>query len=101
MRVIAVPTDESHSRIRHQPHTQPAERTRDCGPVPPNGPAHVEPPCEFRRVRGGSWDDSPPELRSARRSRVKPEVPRNDGGFRLARDLTADEIARLKPNQSE
>lgn len=73
------------------------EYVEDCRQesLPESGRAHVTPPCEFRRVRGGSWDDSPPELRSARRSRVKPDVARNDGGFRLARDLTAAELAGL------
>jgi formylglycine-generating enzyme required for sulfatase activity len=74
------------------------EYVEDCRQesLPQSGLAHVEPSCEFRRVRGGSWDDSPPELRLARRGRVRPDVPRNDGGFRLARDLTAAEIARNK-----
>jgi formylglycine-generating enzyme required for sulfatase activity len=73
------------------------EYVEDClqESLPESGFAHVAAPCEFRRVRGGSWDDSPPELRSARRGRVKPDVPRNDGGIRLARDLTAAEIARV------
>jgi sulfatase modifying factor 1 len=72
------------------------EYVADCWQesLPENGVAHDEPSCAFRRVRGGSWDDSPPELRSARRSRVKLNVPRNDGGFRLARDLTPAELAR-------
>ena len=72
------------------------EYVADCWQeaLPENGIAHEATPCDYRRVRGGSWDDSPPELRSARRSRVKPDVPRNDGGFRLARDLDAAEIAR-------
>jgi formylglycine-generating enzyme required for sulfatase activity len=64
------------------------EYVADCWqePLPEDGRAHETPPCEFRRVRGGSWDDSPTELRSARRSRVRPDVPRNDAGFRVARD---------------
>ena len=74
------------------------EYVEDCRleALPTSGVAQVEPTCEFRRVRGGSWDDSPPELRSARRGRVKPDVARNDGGFRLARDLSAAEIARTR-----
>lgn len=56
--------------------------------LPESGAAHEEPGCTQRRVRGGSWDDSPPELRSARRSRVAPDLRRNDGGFRVARSLT-------------
>ena len=75
------------------------EYVEDCWQesLPENGSAHEVTPCEYRRARGGSWDDSPPELRSARRSRVKPNVPRNDGGFRIARDLTAAEIAHAVP----
>ena len=73
------------------------EYVEDCWQeaLPENSLAHEEPSCSTRRVRGGSWDDSPPELRSARRSRVKPDGRRNDGGFRLARDLTPAELARL------
>jgi formylglycine-generating enzyme required for sulfatase activity len=73
------------------------EYVEDCWQesLPESGTAHAVASCEFHRVRGGSWDDSPPELRSARRSRVKPDVPRNDGGFRLARDLTTAETRAL------
>jgi formylglycine-generating enzyme required for sulfatase activity len=63
--------------------------------LPESGVAHDEAACKSRRARGGSWDDSPAELRSARRSRVKPDVPRNDAGFRVARQLTAAELAAL------
>jgi formylglycine-generating enzyme required for sulfatase activity len=67
------------------------EYVADCWqePLPENGRAYEPTSCESRRVRGGSWDDAPPELRSARRSRVKPDLQRNDGGFRIARDLAA------------
>jgi formylglycine-generating enzyme len=72
------------------------EYVEDCWQesLPENGLAQRAASCEHRRVRGGSWDDAPAELRSARRSRVKPDVPRNDAGFRLARDLTPAEIPR-------
>jgi formylglycine-generating enzyme required for sulfatase activity len=78
------------------------EYVEDCWreSLPENGDAHEQAVCDSRRVRGGSWDDAPPELRSARRSRVKPDLPRNDGGFRLARDLTAAELARFAAEQS-
>ena len=73
------------------------EYVADCWQQPEPGSSEVyeQQACETRRVRGGSWDDTPPELRSARRSRVKPDVPRNDGGFRLARDLTPAEKLRF------
>ena len=73
------------------------EYVADCWreSLPTSGRAYVEEPCEARRVRGGSWDDWPEELRSARRSRVKPDAPRNDGGFRIARALSAAEAERV------
>jgi formylglycine-generating enzyme len=63
------------------------EWVEDCWyeALPTSGAAHVEESCEFRRTRGGSWDDYPEELRSARRSRAKPNARRNDSGFRLVR----------------
>jgi formylglycine-generating enzyme len=69
------------------------EYVEDCWQesLPEDSRAHEEPSCAARRVRGGSWDDSPPELRSARRSRTKPDMARNDGGFRVARDLSPAE----------
>lgn len=70
------------------------ELVEDCWreALPTDGLAHVDGnACEFRRSRGGSWDDFPEELRSARRSRVKPDVRRNDTGFRLALTLSSDD----------
>ncbi len=44
--------------------------------------------CEKHRARGGSWDDYPIDLRSARRtSGLKLSSRRNDTGFRIARDI--------------
>ena len=65
------------------------EYVADCWQeeVPASGAAYVTNSCQYRRTRGGSWDDFPEELRSARRSRVEPAVRRNDAGFRVARDL--------------
>ncbi|HUQ10983.1 MAG TPA: SUMF1/EgtB/PvdO family nonheme iron enzyme [Steroidobacteraceae bacterium] len=70
------------------------EYVADCWQeaLPENGAAHDATDCVYRRVRGGSWNDAPAELRSARRSRVKPDVPRNDAGFRVARDFTVGEV---------
>jgi formylglycine-generating enzyme required for sulfatase activity len=72
------------------------ELVEDCWyeAEPTSGAAHVEAGCGFHRGRGGSWDDFPEELRSARRSRLEPNARRNDVGFRLARDLTAAEAQR-------
>jgi len=72
------------------------EYVADCWQesLPATGTAFEQPGCESRRVRGGSWDDTPPEIRSARRGRVPPDSRRNDGGFRIARDLSPAEGAR-------
>lgn len=48
--------------------------------------ANEQAPCTQRRVRGGSWDDYPVDLRLARRSSgVAPDLRRTDTGFRVAR----------------
>jgi sulfatase modifying factor 1 len=62
------------------------EYVEDCAyeTLPTNGRARVDGSCESHRGRGGSWDDFPEELRSARRTRVKPDARRNDTGFRVA-----------------
>lgn len=68
------------------------EWVEDCWyeSLPTSGVAHVDSACEFHRTRGGSWDDFPEELRSARRSRLKPNDRRNDVGFRVVRTVAGD-----------
>jgi formylglycine-generating enzyme required for sulfatase activity len=63
------------------------EYVEDCWyeALPVDGAAQIANACDSRRTRGGSWDDYPKDLRLARRSRVKPDVRRNDSGFRVAR----------------
>lgn len=65
------------------------EFVEDCAydALPIDGRAHVDDACEAHRGRGGSWDDFPEELRSARRSRLPPGARRNDTGFRVALSL--------------
>jgi formylglycine-generating enzyme required for sulfatase activity len=68
------------------------EWVEDCHePTYESLPTHGEPrtaaSCAAHDVRGGSWDDDPPELRSATRHHVAPSLRRDDLGFRLARDL--------------
>jgi formylglycine-generating enzyme required for sulfatase activity len=72
------------------------EVVEDCWqePMPASGQAQVQDACESRRGRGGSWDDFPEELRSARRSRLKPDARRNDVGIRVARTLSVEETKR-------
>jgi len=43
--------------------------------------------CEHRPTRGGSWNDYPRDLRSAKRSRVVPSYRGSATGFRIARSL--------------
>ena len=40
-----------------------------------------------RVLRGGSWRNQPPSLRSAFRARLRPDSRNDDSGFRLARQL--------------
>lgn len=42
--------------------------------------------CEYRVLRGGSWDDRPGYLRSAPRSVLNPDYRFSTIGFRLAQD---------------
>ncbi len=51
--------------------------------------------CDHR-TRGGSWDDFPEDLRSARRSRLAPDVRRSDVGIRLARTLSVAEAGSIQ-----
>jgi len=44
--------------------------------------------CSSRNLRGGGWNDSPVNLRSAKRGRGKTFIQFNSLGFRVARTLT-------------
>jgi len=58
------------------------------GDQPARGQALARIACDRHRARGGSWDDYPIDLRSARRtSGLEPSSRRNDTGFRIARDV--------------
>ena len=64
------------------------EWVEDCGDLPNYGAAPTgAAECRRRRLRGGSWDDWPVDLRSAVRKRLEPAFRRNDTGFRLVREL--------------
>lgn len=54
--------------------------------APADGSARKESNCSRRVVRGGSWGDEPPWLRSAYRDRYFPDTRHNYIGFRLAQD---------------
>ena len=67
------------------------EWVEDCSTdsLPTESRPRVTGSCEHR-TRGGSWDDFPEDLRTARRARLAPGQKRNDVGFRLARDLATE-----------
>lgn len=56
--------------------------------APSDGSAWMTGKCEFRVVRGGSWNSHPSELRSARRNYYPPDHRNPKGGFRVARTVT-------------
>jgi formylglycine-generating enzyme required for sulfatase activity len=78
----------------HDMHGNVAEWVEDCwhedyGPnVPVDGSAWVEAGnCNGRVVRGGSWEDSAAELRSAARTGGSKEDQFYTDGLRIARQL--------------
>jgi formylglycine-generating enzyme required for sulfatase activity len=54
---------------------------------PTDGSAWTTPDCDSRVVRGGSWEDYPVLLRSARRNWMTPISRDDDLGFRVGRTL--------------
>lgn len=55
--------------------------------APRDGSAWVNPGCERRVVRGGSWGSDPDQVRSAFRLSASAETRSGRVGFRVARDL--------------
>lgn len=55
--------------------------------APADGSAWVNPGCDARVVRGGSWGSAPLDVRSAYRAQAKATVRSARTGFRVARDL--------------
>jgi len=70
--------------------------------APADGSPNINEGCDFRSVRGGSWDDHPRDIRSARRMGIHNNsnslaTKHETFGFRVARDLTP--VA--SPNEEE
>jgi formylglycine-generating enzyme required for sulfatase activity len=68
------------------------EWTQDCyvdkyEVQPIDGSAHDVTNCQQRVLRGGSWDDNPQDLRSAKRDGSSSDNRYDFIGFRLARTL--------------
>lgn len=55
--------------------------------APKDGSAWVNPGCERRNIRGGSWASAPDQARSAFRVNASPEASNARVGFRVARGL--------------
>jgi formylglycine-generating enzyme required for sulfatase activity len=55
--------------------------------APRDSTAWVNPGCERRVVRGGSWGSDPSQVRSAFRTAAPPDTRSARVGFRIARDL--------------
>ena len=52
----------------------------------------VDTGCKSRVIRGGSFESTPAEIRSANRFAISAAKRRQDTGLRVARDLEADEV---------
>ncbi|MEO5626097.1 MAG: SUMF1/EgtB/PvdO family nonheme iron enzyme [Dokdonella sp.] len=55
--------------------------------APRDSAAWVNPGCERRVVRGGSWGSDPDQVRSAFRAAARIDMRSARIGFRVARDL--------------
>ncbi len=55
--------------------------------APRSSTAWINPGCERRVIRGGSWGSAPPQIRSAYRLGVSAETRSARVGFRVAREL--------------
>lgn len=62
--------------------------------VPTDGSSRHSNACEQHGVRGGSLNDYPEDFRLARRQHLPASARWANTGFRIARDLTATELAR-------
>jgi formylglycine-generating enzyme required for sulfatase activity len=76
----------------HDMHGNVWEWVEDCYSVnyrgsPNDGLARTDGDCNRRVVRGGAWDSSPLDLRSAERVGFNPIIRGFDVGFRVARTL--------------
>ena len=67
------------------------KRTHDRRPS--DGSAWLDGTCSRRAIRGGSWNNFPPELRSAVRSALSPETRTITVGFRVARSFASTDLA--------
>jgi formylglycine-generating enzyme required for sulfatase activity len=55
--------------------------------APKDGSAWVNPGCERRNIRGGSWASAPDQVRSAFRVNASPDASNARVGFRVVRKL--------------
>jgi formylglycine-generating enzyme required for sulfatase activity len=65
--------------------------------APDDGAAHQSVSSDLRVLRGGSWNNGPNGVRSARRHAGKPDLRRSDIGFRVAKTLLSDLVTSRGP----
>ncbi len=91
----AVGTKSANAFGLHDMHGNVREWVQDCyaenysAGQPSNGSAYQEGSCSYRVYRGGSWGNSPQNLRSAFRLRDVPSYRYGIIGFRVARTLSS------------
>jgi len=76
----------------HDMHGNVWEWTEDCylpnyEGAPTRGAARKEADCSYRVLRGGAWNISPTNLRSANRYGTHPDARNFSFGFRVAREI--------------
>lgn len=97
-RTVPIGTFGSNSFGLHEMHGNMWEWVEDCWndsfvDAPTDGSAWSSGDCSQRILRGGSWNSNPRFLRSASRGVSNDPGKRHHGyGFRVARDLTAEEL---------
>ena len=92
VRTVPVDSFEPNPWGLYNVHGNVWESTEDCwndsnAGNPGNGRARTTGDCSIRAVRGGSWGNSPQNLRSASRLRLNADLRIETVGFRLARTL--------------
>ena len=92
-KTVAVGSFNANPYGIHDLHGNVWEWTQDCwNPThagnPNNGRARTSGDCGYRVMKGGSWVNSPYDIRVAQRQRYTTDYRYDDYGFRIARTLS-------------